>query len=674
MKWFGYGLLCLTCACSQTSTQQLLDLNIPGIDRIPPALVSPANNSKSVGLNVSFSWSSRIAGSTYVLQVATDPAFQNIISGGRVETRDTTASVTLPDALTFYWRVRSKLSPENTFSSTYTLHAFDNAVYVYCPAGATCSNSGRVGNKTSPYQVIVDSMAEAKTLGLNLHVASRDGSSFYPEIITIVRGLNVYGGFNGATWERNISANPTEIRYDTSAVLIGIGLVSNAAYVFDGFTITNSTTSVANSTAVDLINTDGKFTVSNCKINAGQVSGSAVYAVRYSNAHAQLKNNSINGGMGNYIAVNITASSNPIIDGNYIFGGTGNGGGNALAVNNSVPTITNNVIHGGLSGTAQQIFTISLSGSSGAPIRPAISNNTIVVGLAGISSTGIYIGTYAHPLVTNNIVINAGMYCFSESNTANGDFGSLENNVCWSHANVNYFQDIDSTTKNAFSTVEVLTDWVSGYDKARGNVDLNGTTMASNPFVNVPNSWSTTGAAGTTTTINVTSQLCSAITLNEYIEYNNDGVARQVIAKTCGTQITIFPALASASSAGVELRYWGTRSAGGSQYVIDYHLAQNSMALGVFNNIRYGGKDTSGSNCGASTPAGKGVGTEGCGNVTADRDGVMRTTANAGLATNTSATQFCGNGSGDASNCNNPRSVAERAVPGGFSIGAYERE
>jgi hypothetical protein len=63
----------------------------------------------------------------------------------------------------------------------------------------------------------------------------------------------------------------------------------------------------------------------------------------------------------------------------------------------------------------------------------------------------------------------------------------------------------------------------------------------------------------------------------------------------------------------------------------------------------YGGKNTSGNNCGApSGGPGTGAGGESCGSVTVDRDGVSRTTANAGLATNTGA--------------------------GGYSIGAYEQE
>lgn len=124
--------------------------------------------------------------------------------------------------------------------------------------------------------------------------------------------------------------------------------------------------------------------------------------------------------------------------------------------------------------------------------------------------------------------------------------------------------------------------------------------------------------------------------VNEYFELDRDGVARQVTAVNTGSrQVTFTPALSTASTKDMEIRYWGTNN---TNLNLNYGLAQNSLSGTLWNNVRYGGKDTSGSNCGAPAGGpGAGAGGESCGSVTVDYSGTARTALGAAGATNTGA-------------------------------------
>lgn len=660
-----------TLSCYGSTTQEYLDLSIPGIDRSAPSLISPVTDTKIKGLTQTLAWSSKASAAYYEVEIASDSGFAQPIAGSPFRSAANQYTISFPDAYTYYWRVRSGASPGGVYSETNRIHLLGEALLVYCPAATTCSNTGKVGNKSAPYEVIGDAMAEAKALGVTLRVAARGAAAFYDEQITLQSGLTIEGGYSAPNWARDIAANTTEIRSSAGFVVGAFGLGGAATYSFDGFTLQNSSTGINNQTTVDLMNTNASLTISHCTIKGAASGGSlAVHGVRYNAAHAGLRNNKIDGGSGAFGAITVANGSNPVIAANQISGGTGNVGGIAVNITGSTPTLINNTIHGGVSLATAQIFAVSINGS----VKPVVSNNTIVNGLAGTGSVGVYLNNGANPLFTNNIVVNTNAWCYWEASTAS-DFTSLENNLCWNQGSSNMYYNETATTISNVINLEALTDWAgTNYDKARGNLLISGTGLSSNPFQAVPGGWSVTTAAGTTTSVNINTTVCGTVVVGEYIEIANDGVARQVTSKTCGTLVNFTPALASASTAGQEVRYWNNRSSGGSQYQLDYRLAQNGIALATFNMIRYGGKNTSGPNCGSSSPVGKGVGSESCGSVTADLAGTTRTTANASLATNTSATAPCGNGSGDTTNCSTPRAAAEQAVPGGFSMGAYESD
>ncbi len=277
-------------------------------------------------------------------------------------------------------------------------------------------------------------------------------------------------------------------------------------------------------------------------------------------------------------------------------------------------------------------------------------------------------GASSNSIITNHIFLITGVNRLGmQEGLGSGDPISIENNIFWDMqvtGSVRAFYNLDNTTiYDTAAGFELLTDWVGGADKARGNMVF-ASGPSGSPFVNVPLFWDTTTGSntGSTTVLLIANNQCGKYTNGDYVEWNGDGIARQITCNGAPSpdQLTINPPLSNASQNTLrrELRYWGSKSAGGSQYSLDFHLQQNSLSAQDWNNIRYGGKDTSGNNCGGTGATGPG--TQTCGAVSNDIDGASRTAINAGLANNNTLP----NGSVGAT----------PAVPGGFSIGPYESD
>lgn len=539
------------------------------------------------------------------------------------------------------------------------------------------------GKQDSPFKSIQTAIENAYLNGTPAEVQVATGT--YNEPVILRNGVSLYGGYDAGFTNRNTATYISTITTPTSTAVYADASVS-ANTTVDGFTIyigtlngvdhavylngasaTISGNDIRGGTATCTY-TYGVACTAGCKanINGNKIQGgngsSQSTGVHIGASNPAVRLNTINGGTSTTFsrALDIDSSSNPVITLNNIHGGYA--ANISYGINNTgTPTITNNVVYGG-NGPSSRAIT-----NNGSPV---ITNNVLHAGTGfNASASAIYSNSASYPTVTNNLFVANGAIqkaFFEQTTTATAR--SLENNAFWdfnSASTLTVYYNCDagpcSDSKTSIAPMESLTDWPGGGDKARGNLLLTAGANG-NPFTNVPQFWDRTNAAGTTTTF-ATSQFAK-YTNGDYIEFNGDGIAHQITgcAGACASSpITFTTALSSATTTSMEVRNWGAKSSGGSQYAVDYHLAQNSLTGSVWNNIRYGGKNTSGANCGAPAGGvGTGAGGESCGSVTTDYAGTTRTTANAAVATNNTVP----NGSAGAT----------ASVPGGFSIGAYESD
>lgn len=74
----------------------------------PPSLLTPADSATGVALLTSFTWSEVGLANSYIIEVATDVAFADIVVEEEVTTNSHTLSTELSEETLYYWRVKSK--------------------------------------------------------------------------------------------------------------------------------------------------------------------------------------------------------------------------------------------------------------------------------------------------------------------------------------------------------------------------------------------------------------------------------------------------------------------------------------------------------------------------------------------------------------------------------------
>ncbi|GAB4432523.1 MAG: hypothetical protein OHK0011_15410 [Turneriella sp.] len=409
-------ILLAVLGCGQTTREDLLAGNFGNVDRSPPKPITP-DDFRVKGTSSILSWSASAGASRYTVDIAQDASFSQPMAGSPFVSNEASLEVAFADANTYFWRVRANTTEAGRFSDIRKVHVLGGAMRVFCPSTtATCSNAGRYGTKNFPYEVIKDTLAEAKGSGVAVHVAARSGGGanlFYAERITLLEGVSILGGYDGMSWQRDVIANKTEIRHDSDRVLIGDFLAGTADYSIDGFTITSSATS-GSPAVIYLQNVSASLTIS----------GNTIQASTAANSPVAISN----------------VSSSPKILRNAIFGGTG--ASTSVAISNtsgSNPLIANNTIFG---GAATIVTTVGISHSWGS--SSTILNNTISGGTGNPSYAISIQDTASHPIVENNILFTSGVsvnrYCIYEA--VNGaKVGSLQNN--------NFF-DCDQSTNGGF--------------------------------------------------------------------------------------------------------------------------------------------------------------------------------------------------------------------------------
>jgi len=721
------GFILGLAACG-VSTKELLDGEFLTKGQNSIDLLSPKDGA-SVDASPVFSWSVKPGISLYQIELSTVENFATLalsreVTGGsyKLAAADMAPNQLLK-SVRYFWRVSAAKVGTSLRSGTASIQVLVNDI-IYVDANSQANL--QTGNLSAPLKTIqgaieyVDSLRNGDaTLSRRIFVAQ----GTYNENITLKPGISLYGGYSSGNEfaTRNTAVHVTTIQAPT---MIAVQALSNitAAYtastIIDGFRIVGgSITGVVNA-AIYLSSSNP--TISNNNIIGGTagtpygirsdsssptitlntISGGSTptlsataYGIHCIAGSPRITNNTITGGAAfNVNGISSASGATATIIGNTIRGGVGNSNSYAINNNSAAPAeITGNFIHGGSATSSYGIYNQLSS--------PPITNN-IIFGGSGDNAYGVFNGTSAPTMtnnlivasgwdtsygvnisissstsrITNNIFVTGGQYRthFRESDPA-PDPRSFENNVfwdSWAGANGTLYLNEGSLPLNSIATIEALTDFNGGADKGRGNILLTAGT-AGNPFVNFPTFFDATSSTnvGSGTILRIEDGRCALAPLyvaGEYIEWNGDGIARQIVSCNGGAspdELTITPPLTdtSANAGRVEIRYWGTKSQGGSQYALDFQLQQNSLPLQTYNNLRYGGKNTATNNCGApSGGPGVGVGGESCNAVTTDRAGITRTTANAGLANNNTVPNATGG--------------ATAAVPGGFSIGPHERD
>jgi serine protease AprX len=84
-------------------------------------LLSPLDEFVDIDLEPTFEWTSATQASSYVLEIATDDAFSNLVYVVTLENTTHTLSSTLNAGITYYWRVRSQNAcGDGSFSATFS--------------------------------------------------------------------------------------------------------------------------------------------------------------------------------------------------------------------------------------------------------------------------------------------------------------------------------------------------------------------------------------------------------------------------------------------------------------------------------------------------------------------------------------------------------------------------
>ncbi len=178
-----------------------LDTRVAGlVDTSPPNYISPVGSVLGSD-TVLLQWTSRLGATDYVVEVADDRNFTQ----GAITYPPTTATeleVTLTHERSYYWRVRADVTTAGQYSSIggepARFHLLGSTLYVYCPDGdpSGCSDSGRVGNQSLPFQRLTTALSRAPLLGASeIRVASRGGTAAYDGIVFVQDGVSLLGGY-----------------------------------------------------------------------------------------------------------------------------------------------------------------------------------------------------------------------------------------------------------------------------------------------------------------------------------------------------------------------------------------------------------------------------------------------------------------------------------------------
>ncbi len=574
------------------------------VDGEPPAQLSPTDGATvdvvsdptladaagvaATHADVLLVWTPVAGAGSYSVQIATDPDFTDPVT-----LASTTSQLAFSNALptTYWWRVRSDVTTA-PFDSAYPMSAFNGlggTIYVFCSATTTlCADAGRAGNLKLPYQTITGGIGAANALGRRtVNVANRAPSGPpYSESLSLIDGVNVFGAFVDFAQARDLTQlTPVAAAGATLVQAIDI----NAPTTLDGFDISGTTTTQPTAIGMNVANANENLVLANLHVTAplGEMNSTGLVIV----------------GTGE------DPAHSPIIRDSQFIGGPsntpsklGNSRSTGVQIESSSPTFEHNLL---MSGVVDPTMTgspytsrCSSYGVSATDSQPILDRNTIIATDMVFSVTPPPAGPTP---ATSSLIISIGVLL-------NDPGGILTNNVIRAGAawEVNGVRTGDSTP-----TVTILS---------------NNTIFAAAQLPSVPatgNSQVAMKVAGPTVLANnalVTNggvSACGISTNSSSVLFlANNVFAGFWTAFSDGT-------IAQPSNVASMQSYLGTLAASGDQGMTvaqalftdaaayDFTLQDTSPLIGA-------GIDTSATTCAKS-------GTQSCGDVTVNRDGVART-------------------------------------------------
>jgi len=286
-------------------------------------------------------------------------------------------------------------------------------VFVNASYSAMTVGKASDGSMDAPYTTLGDAITNAN--GGDLYVAA----GTYTEVVTMVEGVSLYGGYEATSWTRDISTNTTTINSDgslTYTVKAGSGLTS--ATVLDGFTITGPTVT-GDDVATISVTDGGVINISNNIISGGTTDSGDSYSILFyqCDAGATISNNVVSIGTSTgptypTIAIFIDGCSETItISDNTISGSSDTSYSNANGIevigvkSNSAATITGNTIDAG-ENSSSYTHGMNIADSTATISRNYIDggNGVFPDSSGGNGSMGMTIQGSADVTIENNIV------------------------------------------------------------------------------------------------------------------------------------------------------------------------------------------------------------------------------------------------------------------------------
>lgn len=429
-------------ACDNTSTTTLLNGDFLPADMSVPNILAPADGAAVIDadlvtdeVEVLLSWTGKSGAESYTVEVFSDDALTAHIPGSpfTVPAPETSVSIEVPSAGTYFWRVRASVTAAGLYSDYRCFKALEDCLYVHFPydpadPDAKPDDTGKTGNIDSPYQTINRAMAEAYKLGIStVKVASRGEISAgnfaaYEEYFSFKDGVSLQGGWSSDfTVRHDFSAGIDDNDYETKLAgkyyqPMKIEDIYTATLI-EGFVLNPYLDGVAYNTGGFIIENCGRdLIIRYCKIySEGLGMQCASLLVKYS--AAQIICNRISSsesssytlfGVVNYYS-DSTLSGNEII-------------ANSVSVTGELSCLSCGVQYSGdgvlinnliVAGNASGGIGMSTSESFGLNINsgnPLVINNTIVGGNATtVSATACSYGlcneSDCFPLIINNIIM-----------------------------------------------------------------------------------------------------------------------------------------------------------------------------------------------------------------------------------------------------------------------------
>ena len=155
--------------------------------------------------DIVFAWSTATGAVSYRVEIAADSGFQTLVAGTPSQIDGSSFAVRLPVG-TYFWRVASDITSADVTATVHRFGVLDDAIFVDCPPGDACaaSDGDELGTPQLPYRSMNRGMAAALRLAIpRVHVATRADGSPYREIVRLLPGVTLSGGYaSGFTTQR----------------------------------------------------------------------------------------------------------------------------------------------------------------------------------------------------------------------------------------------------------------------------------------------------------------------------------------------------------------------------------------------------------------------------------------------------------------------------------------